>query len=232
MARRISQMVTAGPSVIPDRHHDPWATHWPILIGLTCLIDPTEVVEVGSGPFSTRAFLDHTAFPNLVRLRSYEDDGSWFVRTQEAVGASDRVALHLVASPCGGAAASHGLEYADLIFVDDAKTIDGRTRSLSAVLQAAPDSAIVVVHDFEVSAYRAAVRAPWRAEMVRAMNPCTGVIWQDRRGFENRLRMLSLMVWYHASHVSPRDTQAWVAIFRTHPFWRLIWHARSEPSAR
>ena len=77
-----------------------YATHIPILIGLSRLRQIRHVLEFGCGHYSTLTFLNRSAFPHLEQLHSVENDDAWAATIQEAASDS-RWKLQLVNGSCG-----------------------------------------------------------------------------------------------------------------------------------
>src|SRR4051812_48590531 len=60
----------------------PASSHLPILIGLARVFQLRQVLEFGSGHFSTLCFLNRDLFPDLQRVQSFETDPEWKQRVE------------------------------------------------------------------------------------------------------------------------------------------------------
>src|SRR3982751_381755 len=87
---------------VPRARND-YSTHLPILIGLARIRQITNVVEFGCGRYSTLTFLNRSAFPQLEKLESVENDVLWAETIQSAVGDDTRWALKLIEGETAGA---------------------------------------------------------------------------------------------------------------------------------
>jgi len=150
-----------------------YATHIPILIGLSRLRKIRRVLEFGCGNYSTLTFLNRTAFPHLERLQSIENDDSWAATIQEKAK-DDRWTLQLVNGEIADSVPN--LESFDLILIDDSKTSVQRAKTIGAVARKQPQRPWIVIHDFEVEEYREAATGFKYRHRFRAYNPETGVV--------------------------------------------------------
>jgi hypothetical protein len=67
-----------------------YATHVPVLIEMARNFRIETVVEIGSGPVSTRLFLDKSIFKDLKSLLSFEHYKSWHKEVRKLVGKDNR----------------------------------------------------------------------------------------------------------------------------------------------
>jgi len=180
-----------------------YATHIPILIGLARLREIRSVLEFGCGHYSTLTFLNASAFPDLERLHSIENDDAWATTIQEAAKDDPRWTLQLVNGEICESVPD--LESFDLILIDDSKTSAQRAATIRAVAAKQPQHPWIVIHDFEVDEYRDAASAFKHRHRFRAYNPETGVIANsslDLRGLNRSLKQ-------NAKSLDPDNITAW-----------------------
>src|SRR5215212_3358405 len=102
-AKMIARIKNSGPLRLcvkyfsTPRARNDYATHVPILIGLARLREIKTVLEFGCGHYSTLTFLNRSAFPDLEKLQSIENDDTWAATVQKAAS-DDRWTLKLVNS--------------------------------------------------------------------------------------------------------------------------------------
>src|ERR1700752_5425053 len=108
-----------GPA---PRAKNDYATHVPVLIGLSKIGPIKSVLELGSGKYSTLTFLNREVFPDLEVLDSFETDPDWAERVRELVKLDKRATMHVVDGPMVEAVGRIDLDVYDLVFVDDSST--------------------------------------------------------------------------------------------------------------
>jgi precorrin-6B methylase 2 len=188
---------------LAPRARNDYATHIPILIGLARLRAIRRVLEFGCGHYSTLTFLNTSAFPDLERLHSIENDDAWATTIQEAAKDDPRWTLQLVSGEI--CESIPDLESFDLILIDDSKTSAQRAATIRAVAAKQPQHPWIVIHDFEVDEYRDAASAFKHRHRFRAYNPETGVIANsslDLRGLNRSLKQ-------NAKSLDPDNITAW-----------------------
>jgi len=173
---RANSMIDRWYYRVPARATEPYATHLPVLICLARIRKIRRILELGAGTHSTLTFLDRAAFPDLDTLHSLETNASWAERVQTAAGDERRMTLTLVAGTMASALSTIDVDAYDLIFVDDSE----RRATIAQLVRCRPRSAIVVVHDFENPAYRAAARGFAHRYRFAALNPNVGVLSNTR----------------------------------------------------
>jgi predicted O-methyltransferase YrrM len=152
-----------------------YATHVPILIGLSRMREIRQVLEFGCGHYSTLTFLNASAFPHLERLHSIENDDAWAQTMQDAAN-DRRWTLQLVNGEISESVADLDLESFDLILIDDSKMSSQRAATIRAVAAKQPQRPLIAIHDFEIDEYRAAASGFKYRHRFRAYNPETGVV--------------------------------------------------------
>jgi hypothetical protein len=173
-----------------------YATHVPILVGLARLRKIRNVLEFGCGHYSTLTFLNASAFPDLERLHSVENDDVWAATMQEAAKDDRRWTLQIVNGEIAESVADLDLESFDLILIDDSKTSGQRAATIRAVSRKQPQRPWIVIHDFEVEEYREAASGFKHRHRFRAYNPETGVVanqmneWKIDRIIKSKAKLL------------------------------------------
>ena len=185
-----------------------YATHIPILIGLSRLRRIRSVLEFGCGHYSTLTFLNRAAFPHLERFLSIENDDSW-ASTIRGSTKDDRWTLELVNGEIAESAADLNLEAFDLILIDDSKTSAQRAATIRAVAGKQPQNPWVVIHDFEVDEYRDAASGFKYRHRFRAYNPETGVVGNR----VDELKAIDRVIRSKAKLLEPDAIENWVEAF-------------------
>lgn len=184
-----------------------FATHMPVLLAVAALTSPRHILELGSGKFSTPALADPALFPTAEHVHTMEDDAEWAAIVRALPLDPARSTFEFVPSIRDHVSGMDLSPY-DLIFVDSSMAIDERAATLRAVLDKARPDAIVVIHDFEWRAYRAAVHGAWRAYTFKAWKPFTGVIWQGSKLDERQLAALQRIMRDGRAN-SPAQAEYW-----------------------
>lgn len=210
--RRISTLLCIDPRAwLTARTVDDWGSHLPVLLGLSILLSPRSVVEFGSGRFSTALFTDKRYFPAVDRFRSIEDNPAWFARAQEATVLRPGDVMRLVDNTPQWIQES-GERLDGLIFIDNGEALEDRTVAIRATFERAESDSVVVIHDFEIRAYRRAVPHSWPFVTVRAWRPMTGIACRDEVLLAG-MRRLGDVIRRHR-HVRPTDCEAWFEILQ------------------
>lgn len=166
------------------------------------------VLEFGCGYYSTRTFLNRTAFPHLERLKSIENDASWAETMQASVN-DDRCALNLVTGEIADSVRDLDLEAFDLILIDDSKTSAQRASTIRAIAAKQTQCPWIVIHDFEVEEYRQAAIGFKQRQTFKAYNPHTGLVCNKR--FD--VKLLNQLVKKSSRTLEPDDLEGWLTVF-------------------
>ncbi len=113
-----------------------WGSHIPILRYINNILRVEKVLEVGSGIYSSRTFLDKKYFPDLISVQSFETNKKWYKYMRKTKDARYSINLikHVYNFP----------EFYDLIFVD------GSESDRKKIMGTMPKSGtIFVMHDSE-----------------------------------------------------------------------------------
>jgi hypothetical protein len=176
------------------------------------LLEVKRVLELGSGMYSTLAFLDRSAFPDLTNLDSFEDDPAWADKIFEMTKADPRCSLTLVDRPIGSVIADTEMADYDLIFVDYSQVMSVRSRTIRDVASHAAASNVIVMHDYETPEYRAAACPLPNRFRFTAFNPNTGVGWILAALQRKRLKKLNRLIKRYAKTTDPTNLNEWVRI--------------------
>jgi len=200
-------------ALVVPRHHNPYTTHLPILIGLAKLVKIRRVIEFGCGTYSTLTFLNRDCFPDLDTLHSFENDKLWAEEIGRAIQGDNRSTLTFFDQPMSLIAKSTNLERADLIFIDDSQNPADRARTIEYVVNEYKGDGIVVIHDYEFHMYQEASATAPRRFRFKALNPNTGVIWFKSNILERKdLIRLDKDIRQRAAIISPNDIAGWTRL--------------------
>jgi predicted O-methyltransferase YrrM len=213
LKREINSLLDLFPSKLVERAENPYATHIPILIGLSRLLKVKRVLEFGCGEFSTLAFLDRAIFTDLESLISLENDFLWKEKINALVKDDSRAILELINGSMSKAASQADLSEIDLIFIDDSVSGEQRVETIRKLTSKLSNSRVAVIHDFEYKPYRQAVINVSHQFRFNALNPNTGVVWNQAPINKKHLRKLNELIKQYSSSVSLTDIERWAQIF-------------------
>jgi hypothetical protein len=194
------------------RAADPYATHVPVLVALSQVIKVRRVLELGCGRYSTFTFLDQSVFADLVALDSFEDDPAWHDSIKAMAHDDPRLTLTLIDKPMCAVVNEVALEQYDLVLVDDSTRASDRAATIHALARRRCRSSIVVMHDYEVQEYREAALFFAHSYRFGALNPNTGVAWNQARLDRHQLAQAGAVITRYASHTQPADRGRWKEI--------------------
>ncbi len=203
---------------VPQRAANPYATHVPVLIALARAMPVRRVLELGCGRYSTLTFLNRRAFPDVIGIQSLENDPDWAAAVQRESGDDARLKLVSVDGSVAEALSAMDLDGFDLILIDDSTTLAERVRTIRVVDQCCPSNAVVVIHDYELGAYRRAAIRLRRRFRFSALNPNTGVLWSQTRLASRQLRAINDTIREQAGVLAPDDTTGWLKHFQEKRF--------------
>jgi predicted O-methyltransferase YrrM len=199
---------------LPPRHLNDYATHVPILVGIASAFRIVKILEFGSGLYSTLTFLNRFAYPDVRNVTSIETDPQWMSKISTVASGDSRLRMHLLEEPIERGLENFALDNYDLILVDSSTDAKRRASLLDALARRRFLNAIVAIHDFEVSIYRAAAQSFGNRVECAAYNPSTGILWQTDPGRANTIRGISRIVHRYSKKLQPDDVQSWSAAFR------------------
>jgi hypothetical protein len=184
------------------------------LLGLASAFRIARVLEFGTGFYSTLTFLNRSAFPDVVLVESIESDPQWTAKISDAAKGDSRLRMRLMPEPIENWLQEIPLDIWDLVLVDSSTEAARRGRLIEDLARRRNITALVVVHDFEVSLYRNAANDFRNRVSYSAYNPCTGVVWQGDPLPAKSLKNLSRIIARYSKKLQPDDVQSWCAIFR------------------
>jgi len=148
------------------------ATHLPVLEFIKRVSNIKRILELGSGEYSTKKFLE---FPNLEILDSYEDDEIWFNAMKKI--RDKRLSLYLKKDMVK-VVEDLGLDFYDLIFIDCCKFPEKRAAVIKEIAEQHPKKAIVIIHDFENKLYQAEAKFEHKIVYDEIL-PHTAILWNE-----------------------------------------------------
>jgi predicted O-methyltransferase YrrM len=216
---RISSLTRRGRRLLgfglPSRHRNDYATHVPVLVGIGAAMRIERILEFGSGVYSTLTFLNRVAFPRVSQLDSVESDPEWMSRVLLSAKGDPRLRMRLVPEPMESTLTETRLESYDLILVDSSTDAARRASLIRELARRHDFGALVAIHDFEISLYRAATKSFRNVIEYTAYNPCTGILWHTDAGSTTGiLKRLSKLISRNSRRLQPDDVQAWSRVFR------------------
>ncbi len=194
------------------RARNDYSTHVPVLIGLAKIREIKTVLELGCGHYSTLTFLNHSAFPQLERLQSLENDASWAETIAEAAKHDRRWTLTLVDGEIADSISALDLEAFDLILIDDSKTAAQRASTIRRISAKNPQHPWLVIHDFEVEDYRKAASGFKYKHAFKAYNPWTGLVCNHN---VHNIKSLDRFLKNNSTALQPDDVNGWIYAFWT-----------------
>lgn len=176
-----------------------YATHIPVLIGIARLGFPIRnILEFGSGRYSTPLFLNRTIFPYTETLVSIENNLDWAQKVRQQVGFDARLQM--------SDTLAYELTDFDLILIDN-DTVPNKIKTIHEVAQSY--RLFAVIHDSECSEYQEALKDFGGWEDFGEYNPHTGVAI---RGVSMQWDSIHRKISEH-SNFSPSDVLGWGAAF-------------------
>ena len=165
-------------------------THVPILKALASVFKPRNVLELGSGLFSTPLFLDGSVFDALGFLQVVENDPAWRNVVCERIGNDPRMDYWLIEGEVAAVVTELDIAEFDLIFCDDSRSGRERCATIRAIAPYVSPDALVVIHDYEEQQYQDASLAFDHQFIFDRWNPCTGVCWNGTTDHTETLEQL------------------------------------------
>jgi len=198
----------------PGNAGSPFATHLPVLIGLSFAVRLRRVLELGAGVYSTRLFLNRAVFPTLEVLHSYENHHYWYNQVLPSVQQAPRATLTMCEGPMSTAVSSMSLEDYDLILIDDSQTLQERCHTIQAVATSSKMIKLCVIHDYNNKEYRHAAKRFSCRFRLDALHPETGVCWRDGELTRAQLVGINNCLARHARSTAAGAIEEWLAAFR------------------
>lgn len=192
---------------VTPRARNAFATHVPILVGLARVREIRNVLEFGSGHYSTLTFLNRSVYPHLERLHSIENDATWAREMQNSVN-DRRWNLKLIDGDIASSVRDLDLEKFDLILIDDSKEAPERVATIRAIANKQPQHPLIAIHDFEVNDYRIAANTFARRHIFKAYNPQTGLLSNKE---DLRVDYLDRLVKRNRKALEPDNVEGWLS---------------------
>lgn len=186
-----------------------YATHMPIIIGLSRLYKPKTILEFGAGRFSTPLFLDRRAFPAVEKVVSCESSQDWVnIVTNETNLNQISEGRHEWRVNNDEAPTDDW----DLVFADSG-TIEHK---VALIHKCIPRTKFTMIHDSEVPDYQF-FTTEFNYVDFQAFEPCTAVVWKNNHdapipGGFNKLMNLRDVLEQNCQE-DPTDVTRWLEIF-------------------
>lgn len=193
-------------------YEEPYSTHIPVIIGISSLINVKNILELGSGIYSTGTFLNEKIFPNIQKLESYEDDAQWAQKIKSRYGNDKRLQLNLVNSPIHSFINSIDLPIFDLTLIDDSQRVSDRVLTIREFCRQSKGNTVLILHDFEIEEYRKAAKRLKHHFTFSSFTPCTGVLWNQGLNKAD-LFQISQLINRHKANLKTTDIDGWLKVF-------------------
>ena len=184
-----------------------------MLIGLAGLRNVERVLELGCGNYSTKTFLNRSAFPHLKELRSLENDPLWARTVRLNVSDDPRCSILFTSNAIADAVSKLDLDYFDLVFADDSTTSEQRAATIRTLSALRPQNPWLLIHDYEVPDYQRAAAGFSHKFVFDAYNPATGLVFNFRNQRQTHLKNLNQRVKANSS-LEPDDVAGWLRVLR------------------
>jgi hypothetical protein len=211
--KSLKQVFSIFAPKLAARSNNPYATHLPVLIGLSRLLAVKRVLELGCGKYSTLTFLNKDIFPVLEVLDSFENDLEWANEMKEITRGDPRIKIRLIDKPMSEIVPQIDFQEYDLIFVDDSVTVDERTRTIYEIAKRKTAVKAVVIHDYENKSYREAAKEFSYRFKFDALNPNTGLVWNGEAISTAQLKAMHVLIRKYSHQIILDDFHQWIRIF-------------------
>lgn len=188
---------------------NPYATHLPVLIGLSRLFEISRVLELGCGQYSSLMFLNRSIFPSIKSVHSYETDSDWLDIVSSKINHDSRIKINLVEKEMKAVIKDLDMTEYDLVFVDDSTNAQARSLTIQEVCKRCVGSNLIVIHDYEVPEYQEASKSIPNRFTFTAFNPNTGILWKNRKVNKKLLKRLNHSLTDRSLQLAPDDIEGW-----------------------
>ncbi len=209
--RRVPRRIINALSKPVEISENPYATHLPVLIGLSWMLNVRRVLEFGCGSYSTATFLNREIFPQVVWVQSFDNDAEWLNKIA-ATNKDSRLHLSFVDGAMSKVVSEINFTDFDLLFVDDSLTVAERAQTISMISNNYSPSNVVLIHDYEVKEYQKAARVFRHRFGFDAFNPQTGVMWGNHSLDKRKLKKLNAILKLYSRKIPPDDLNRWLEI--------------------
>ncbi len=181
------------------------ASHIPFLAGIGAAFTIRQVVEFGSGPYSTPLFLNKSAFRKVEDVISVEPSAEWRDKVRDLCGYEERLTL-LEENP-----KTLYTELVDLVFIDNGPE-QHKVETIRWMALACTKNVIVVVHDAETPSYRAEIDKFQTKFISEKYNPGTAICSNDNiRELAVEFLAIEMMVKGNY-HIPVTDVLSWIEV--------------------
>lgn len=135
-------------------------SHIPVLRSVAQNMNVQNVVEIGTGLFSLKTFLDRSYFPNLKRIYSYESSDLW-IEYMKSILKDERWYIKLIENSSEMVEDIRSRGFVDLVFVDGLYE-----HRLFALEQLKDLSDIFVLHDCELNQFKSILENGFKYKFV------------------------------------------------------------------
>jgi hypothetical protein len=126
-------------------------SHIPVLRVVSKFLNVKSIIELGSGIYSLRTFLDKKYFPLLERIYSYETDKTWMNYIKSTFN-DCRLKITLI-NQCSDVNRIHMPKKADIVF------LDGTSDQRNAVIEKRKNlSDVFILHDCDIPLHKEKLR--------------------------------------------------------------------------
>lgn len=169
---------------IPLRDKSPYRTHLPVLCALEKIYKFKNILELGSGFYSTQIFCDKKLFPNIRKITSYEDNYNWYKLIKNKIKKKKKLNLIYTKNKIENIIRKINLENYDLILVDNSNNAISRIKTIKHIIQKKILKPIIVIHDFEYYPYRLVSKKISYQYRFKCLTPNTGILQNKKNYFK------------------------------------------------
>lgn len=159
---------------IPEYSKLPFKTHLPILKELNKKFKFKNILELGSGNYSTKLFLNKKVFSSLESLVTVEDCYMWYKKTKKKFNSKK---LKIVFSKkISETIKNISIRKYDLIFIDNSMISDEREKTIKNLCSRKLSNQIIIIHDYEHYPYRFASQKIKYKYRFTCLTPNVGIL--------------------------------------------------------
>lgn len=177
---------------LSTRSKNSFITHYPILVLMCRILKIKKIVEFGSGKNSTLNFSNKKIFPYTNQITSYEDNLIWYKKIKKLIK-NKKINYHYT-SKISKIIRRLDLEKFDLIFIDNSMDSLERIETIKNIGKKNLSKTIIVLHDFEYYPYREATKGFNFSYRFSALNPNTGVVWNNKKLNMDKLKKIEELI--------------------------------------
>lgn len=159
---------------IPEYSNLPFRTHIPILKELNKKFKFKNILELGSGNYSTRLFLNKKIFSSLENLVTIEDSYIWYKKTKNKF--KNKKLKIVFSKKISETIKNISIRKYDLIFIDNSMISDEREKTIKNLCSRKLSNQIIIIHDYEYYPYRFASKKIKYKYRFTCLTPNTGIL--------------------------------------------------------